>query len=178
MAVDADSYGTIERLEAIVGDIVINSSSARTFSTSTIPTLIQAEGFIDDIAAELNTALINAGYVSPVVVGDDKAAFNYLRYANTCGAALLALDSLPVESYQGPDFTNIPVGRRGHCQNVYLAALKVIREEKLTATQVAGASHLGELAIGSSVNSDGDTKLPIFTRDVTDNPSSRNLTKA
>lgn len=178
MAVDADSYGTVARVEAIVGDIAANATDPREFATTTIPTLEQVEGFIDDVASELNVALINAGYTSPVVVGTDKAAFNYLRHANSCGAVLLVLDSLPLDAYETPNPGGPPTGRRGHCQNVYLAALRIIEQERLTADRATGGTHLSDLKVGSATDSDGNTNKPIFKRGDTDYPSSRSLTKA
>ena len=178
MAVDPDSYSTVARVETLVGDIPINVGDPREFSLTTLPTIAQVEAFIDNVAAEINNTLAHVGYVNHILVGDDKAAFNYIRYANDCGAALQVLDMMPMEAYQGIQDSNQVTGRRGHFQNVYLAALRAIRDEKLSATRLSGASRLGDLRIGSELNSDGETKLPMFKRGGTDNPSSRSLTEA
>jgi len=177
MPIDADSYATIAQLEALVGDIPINTGTARTFSTSTVPTKVQAESFIDSVAAEINVALENTGYVNPILIANDKAAFNYIAHANACGAALLVLGTMPMEAYQAPGQTG-PVGRRGHYQNVFLAALRTIENEKLTATRLSGGTHLGDLRVGSEKNSDGETNLPLFKRGKTDYSGSRSLTEA
>jgi hypothetical protein len=174
MAVDADTYGTIARLQALIGDVV----SGRVFAdggSATTPSLTDAEAFLDDTAGELNTLLTQSEYAVPVVVGTDKAAFNYLRYVNTCGAAALVLDALPAESYSAPGMEVPASGRKQHFQNIYLAALKLIKDEKLSATRISDGSHLGPLKIGSQKNSDGNTKNPIFIRGRTDYPGSRSL---
>ena len=177
MAVDRDSYATVAAVETLVGDIPINLQAPRTFGTDTRPTLQQVEGFINSVASEINIALINAGYVTPVMDVDDPHPFRYLAHANVCGAALLVLDTLPMDAYQAPMQPG-PTGRRGHCQNIYLAALRLIEQEKLSTTRLGGETRLGDFRVGSKTDSDGRTNLPIFKRGGTDYPGSRSLTEA
>ena len=177
MALDNDSYATVAAVETLVGDIPINLQAPRTFGIETLPTLEQVEGFINSVASEINIALVNAGYITPVTVDDDPHPFRYLAHANVCGAALLVLDTMPMDAYQAPMQPG-PTGRRGHCQNIYLAALRLIEQEKLTTTRVSGETRLGDFRVGSKLNSDGRTNLPLFTRGRTDYPGSRSLTEA
>lgn len=172
MAVDADTYGTVAKVQSMVGDLV----SGRVFSVTSNPTLVQIEGFLDDTAAELNSALTFSEYTVPVVVGTDKAAFNYLLMVNSCGAAVLALNFLPAEAYSSPGEESPAQGRKQSFEKIYERALKTIRDRKLSAAKATGGSLLADLKIGSEKDSDGDTKNPLFKRSTTDFPSSRSLT--
>ncbi len=174
MALDADTYGTILQVESLVGDLV----QGRVFGLTSTPTLTQTEKFLDNTAAELNSALTFHEFTVPVVVGDDKAAFNYLAYGNSCMAAVLVLDALPAEAYTEPGEETPAQGRKQSLEKIFRRLLKTIDDEKLPASRTSGGSFLADLFVGSSENADGDTKLPIFTREVTDNPSSRSLTKS
>ena len=175
MALDADTYGTIADVEALVGDIPLNTTTARTFSITTTPTLAQAEGYLDEVAAELNSALEFVGYTIPVKVADDKSAFNLLARANNAGASVLVLDSIPAEAYQGDEPPS--QGRRGNLDSILKRILKLIYDEKLPATKSGTGTRLDAVKIGSELDSDGDTKKPIFTRAMSDFPSSRSLTE-
>lgn len=174
MAVDANTYGTVAKIQARVGDI---SDESRAFTATTTPTVTEVEGFLDEIAAELNVRLNNSGYTVPVAVGDDAIPHAYLVYANVMGASVLVLDSLPSEASSTIEAEGVPQGRKQHFQQAYLAALKLIDDEKLGATRASGGSRLGDLTIGSSTDSDGNVTKPFFTRAMTDYPSSRSLTK-
>lgn len=173
MAVGANTYGTVIKVQARVGDI---SDESRVFSVTTTPTLAQVEGFLDEIAAEMNVRLNNAGYTVPVAVGDDPIPHAYLVYVNVMGASVLILDSLPSEASSTIEAEGVPQGRKQHFQQAYLAALKLIDSEKLGATRAAGGRRLSNLRVGSITDSDGNTTKPIFTRNITDYPSSRDLT--
>ena len=177
MAVDGDSYSTVARVEAIVGDIPINESNPREFTTTSTPTIAQVELFIDNAAAELNNALAVVGYIAPIVEADDKIAYTYIRYANDCGAALQVLDTMPTESYQGMSGESIVSARRGHCQNTFLAALRLIKAEGIKASRESGATRLADFTIGSSTNSTGATNKPLFERGKSDYPGSRSLSE-
>ena len=175
MAIDADSYANRALLESLIGDIPVNTTTARTFSTTTVPTIVQAETFIDITASELNVALANSEYAVPVVVSTDKAAFNWLKYANACGAAVLVLDMMPTESYAGPNEEMPATGRKQHFQQVYLAALTRIKAEGLVATRSEGGNPLDAFKLGSEFDADGNSNKAIFKRDMFDYPSSRSL---
>jgi hypothetical protein len=169
MAVDGDVYGTIARVEALVGDLV----SSRTFSGSTTPTTVEVEGFIDDEGFRLNSELEQMGYTTPVVVGTDKNAFNWLRAANSAGAAGLVLSALPAESWIDPDNEGPAQSRRQGLEQQMTRIIKAIREGRLPASKATVKKD--QITIGSELDSDGNTKLPIFSRSIMDNPSSRSL---
>jgi hypothetical protein len=177
MAVDSASYGTVAGVEALVGDIPLNTSTARTFSTTTVPTLAQVESFIDDVADELNSSLDFIGYTVPVVTGDDPYAFGFLARGNNCGAAAMVLDSVPAEAYSVPGDEGPAQGRKNHFESILRRVIKAIEEERISATRATSGSRLSSLKFGSEKDSDGNTKKPFFTRAMSDFPSSRSLVK-
>ena len=172
MSLDSDTYGTVAKVESLVGDL----GQGRVFSLNSQPTLGQVELFLDDAAAELNSALTYSGYTVPVVVGTDKSAFNYLLLGNSCYAAVLVLDALPAESYAEPGEEVPAQGRKQSLEKIYRRLLKTMTDEKLPADRVSGGTILGDIKFGSQKDSDGNTKNPIFIRGMTDYPSSRSLT--
>lgn len=172
MALDANTYGTVARVEALVGDLV----ASRTFGSVTIPTLSQVETFLDDIAVQLNMELERTGYTVPVSSSANPQAFRYLRYSNSCGAAALVLSTMPVGAYTDPTTENgaLSQGRRHFLERQLSNALKIIREGSLPASRSAYPSRV---YAGSQEDEDGNKKLPIFTRSLTDYPASRSLTE-
>lgn len=66
MAVSARSYGTAAGVAAYVGVY----TSAGAFTTTTLPTLANVEGWIDQISALLNTALAKRGFNVPLTQAD------------------------------------------------------------------------------------------------------------
>ena len=172
MALDSDTYGTVARVERLVGDLV----QGRSFSLNSIPTLAQVEGFLDDTASELNSALTFAEYTVPVVVGTDTAAFNYLAHGNSCGAAFLVLDALPAEAYTEPGEESPSQGRKQSYERIFWNLIKVIKAEQIPAEKTSGGTILAPFKVGSAMDANGNTTKPIFTRSLTDNPSSRSLT--
>lgn len=174
MAVDADTYGTVEKVEGLVSDI----ATGMAFSATSKPTIGEVEQFLDNTASELNVALTFAEYSIPVLLIDDKAAFNYLSYANSCGAAFLVLDALPAEAYTEPGQETPAQGRKQSLEKIFRRALKLVQDRKLPATKTSDGSLLSDLFIGSSEDSEGNTKKPIFTRGFADFPSSRSLTES
>ena len=176
MAVDGNSYGTVAAVESLVGDIPVNTVTARTFSTSTIPTTAQVEAFIDDVADELNSCLSFIGYTTPVVLATDPFAYGLLARANNAGAAAMVLDSVPAESYAVPGDETPARGRKEHFESILRRVLKRITDETIAATKASGGTRLSDFRIGSEKDSDGETNKPIFTRKKSDFPGSRSLT--
>ncbi len=166
MAVGANSYGTVAKVQARVGDLV----SGRAFSTGTIPTLAQVEGLIDDVASRINMELRANGYNVPVANSDnDVEAYAYLSYANSAGAAALALNTLP-GIVLDPDAPDDHLNRRQSLWAELNAALKYIKEGHLPATRNV-TTEITKAWAGSSQDSDGKTREPVFTREVTSFPS-------
>ncbi len=170
MALDSKTYGTVARVEALVGDMV----ASRAFTTNTQPKKAQVEVFLDNMASELNAALEVAGYTVPVVEADDEVAFEFLRAANVYGACVLVLTSSPAEA--GLDLESEAMRTRIQTFNGFMKrALDRIKEGRLDATKTDRAFR--HAYAGSQEDSAGNTKLPIFTRDIFDYPGSRSLTE-
>ena len=170
MAINADSYTDVERVEAQVGDMVEN----RKFTPNSVPTILQVETLINDIADELNGLLKANAYTAPVVLATDSQAYGMLILANTMGVAALVISTLPTEAWtsvrqEAPGFT-----RRAFYAARYKRILDLILSRKLPASRSSSDSY--EVYAGSQLDiSTGETKLPIFTRTSTDFPGSRTL---
>jgi len=158
MAVDANTYGTVARVEARVGDLV----DARTFGTATVPTLVQVEALLDDTAAQINAVLKRYGYAVPVATGTDPEAFAWLRSANSAGAAALALNTVPGEALDPETPDPIRIRRQGLWAELN-AVLKAIREGELPATRTV-SSYVSKAYAGSQQDEDGNATEPIFKR--------------
>lgn len=163
MAVDANTYGTVARVEALVRDI----PDGGTFSTSTTPKLAEVEQFLDDVADEINEALRAAGYTVPVASSSpDVEANGRLVRVNTFGAAATVVGMYPPQAFNpdNPDLKN----RMDFFEGRLTKLLEDIREGKLSATRTTGK--LKRTFSGSQEDKDGNEKLPVFTRDITDYP--------
>lgn len=168
MAVDAASYGATTGVERRVGDLL----TARALTSSTIPSLSQVELIIDDVAADLNTALQAAGYSVPVSTGDPYA-HRWLQAVNEDGAAAAVLATMPVTAIR------VSMDDAGNRANYYYQrfqdGLKRIDEGKLRITRTQTRLH--GVASGAATDSDGNTKLPIFTRGMGRYPGTVSMTE-
>lgn len=158
MAIDANSYCAITDLERRISDLLVGA----VFTTGTRPTLAQAEDMIDDTATEINAALESAGYVAPIVVGDDEFAFNYAKAANSAGAAVKVMNIFPSESWdpESPEPTRNRIAGfaaelKKFLTRVEDGKLKATRTTKLTAHFVVGSARDRDT---------GDLKNPLFDR--------------
>ena len=170
MAVDANTYGTVARVEALVRDIPDGGS----FTTGTTPKLAEVEQFLDDVADEINEALRAAGYTVPVATASpDTESNGRLVRVNTFGAAATVIGMYPTEAFNpdNPDMKN----RMDYFEGRLTKLLEDIRDKKLAATFTTGK--LKRVFAGSQEDKDGNEKLPVFTRDVTDYPGARALTR-
>ncbi|MCP5016866.1 MAG: hypothetical protein GY938_16600 [Ketobacter sp.] len=76
MAINANSYGTVAEVEAENKQF---TASDGTFTTQTVPTLSQVEGYIDRTSAALNVCLANQGFSLPVSTAQPKLVLdNYV----------------------------------------------------------------------------------------------------
>lgn len=169
MAVAANTYGTVERVQRLIGDLI----PGRAFSLTTNPTLAEVEGFLDDAADFLNMELKAAGYTVPVALATDPETFRYLRLINSAGAAWFILNTKPAEAFSTIATEQQVVDRRTAIQNLFQAGLDKIKDEGLPATRTDALGSF--FKVGSQTDADGKTKKPIFTRAMTDFPSSRSL---
>lgn len=174
MVVDANTYGTVERVQRMIGDLV----SSRLFTTSTVPTLAQVEDTLNDIADILNTELKLHGYTVPVSVATDPEAFRLLRYTNSAGASGAILAQLATESSSGFSInaTEHAVNRKQFFNSQLARTLERIRAGELPAARTLDKSHFA--VAGSAKDTDGNLKRPFFTRDIFTNPGSFVFTEA
>jgi len=169
MAVGANTYGTVAGVERLIGDIV----ASRTFGSGTSPTLTQCEAQLDAIAADLNRELEVVGYTVPVATADATAKA-FLAEANNQGAAATPLGSMPRVAVN-PDDPEAADNRANMLYRQYQHAIKMIREQRLAAGRATG--RFARVFAGGQQNSDGETNLPPFTRDLHDYPGLRSLTE-
>lgn len=173
MAVSANTYGTIERVETRIGDLIEGGQ----FSTTTRPTRSQVEGLLDDIAAEMNAELMAQGFDVPVEnSGDDVYAFQWLRRANSAEAARKVLiEFFPAEAFD-PDAPDGFTNRARSLWQDFKRALDAIKDGRLAASRSVTAE-VPKAFSGGQQDSDGNTKKPIFRRDLHDTPGLRSLTE-
>ncbi len=171
MPIATGTYSDVERVESLVRDLITGGQ----FSEVTVPTRDAVVEFLDDVADQINMTLKNYDYVSPVALADDPETFRYLRSVNAAGGAALVLASKPSESWSPPQRGQaFAQTRRQFYEKRLKDALDLIENKRLPATtSESGISD--RFVVGSAKDSDGNTKLPIFTRGMTDYPGSRDL---
>lgn len=88
MAIDANSYGTVEQVAALVPMYSISGD----FTVATNPTEAQVEAWIDQISDVMNTYLSEAGFTIPLTVATNTAALfvtgaaaDMCHYVNNAG---------------------------------------------------------------------------------------------
>ena len=159
MTVGANTYADHEDVERLIGDLVED----RTFTEDTVPSLAQVESELDNVAADLNRELDQVGYTVPVDETVYPTAYAYLKAANAYGAAAVLLSTVPANTYNPDEEVEQPgETRAGTYGNKLKSALKAIKENRLRAGRRVG--RLANLAAGSAVDDEGNTKEPIFTR--------------
>ena len=165
MAVGANSYGTVAKVEARVGDLVVG----RVFGTGTIPTKVHVELLIDDVASRINMELRAQGYTVPVAnTGSDVEAYAYLQYANSAGAAALVLNILPGVVLD-PDSEDENMNRRVSLWAELKAALQYIKHGDLPATRTV-TTEVTKAWSGSQQDNDGNVTAPAFSKERTSWP--------
>ena len=158
MAIDANTYAEHEDLERRISDLLVGGL----FTTGTRPTLAQAEQMLDDVAAEMNASLESAGYVAPIVVGDDAIAFAYAKSANSAGAAVMAMNIFPSEAWD-PDAPEPTRNRVSGFAAEYKKFITRVEEGKLKATRTTKLT--ANFIVGSARDrATGDLKEPLFDR--------------
>ncbi len=165
MAIDSSSYGTQVGVQALVGDIV----ASRVFTSGTKPTLVEMEKAIDDVADQINSLLDAYGYAVPVVFANFPIAYGFLSACNDAGAAARLLGSVPPNVYN-PLEEQLDGGNSR--QQTYINDLNRcfarIRKQELRADR--RAERFEHVFTGAQEDSNGNTKLPLFTRDLDENP--------
>ncbi len=176
MTLGSYTYGTVARVEALAGDVV----ASRTFGTGTTPTLAQVETLLDDIASEMHMAMAAAGYTIPTsaeVTANAPRAAGWLALTNSYGACALVMQSLPYEA-QTAALPDAPPSRGNWFRKRYEDGLKQIKGGVLATLGLSQSTAVSELPYaGQRLDDDGNVKLPLFTRGMSDYPGSRELTE-
>ena len=165
MAVGANTYGSEVGVERLIGDIVVG----RDFGATTTPTVTQVEAELDAVAGEMNNHLKVHGFVVPIDQTDDPEAYDYAAAVNNYGASARLLSTIPPMAFnpEGEKTTT-----RAEMYEAYLKRwLKMVEERKMAATTVGGI--FSNFFVGASQDDDGNTKLPLMTRDMDTYPSTR-----
>lgn len=158
MAVGANSYGTAADVAALT-NAYLNASNA--YDTTTIPTLVQVEGWIDQVSGVMNAALAGQGFTVPVTQADAVLAiksFVVEAVADLAHAANLA----------GRYFTSSALERG-------ITPMSAIRKQILEWVEsfASGLESLGVARAGETGGGDilsrttdtaGDEITPIFSR--------------
>ena len=171
MPVDANTYGTQDGVELLIGVIV----SGRDFTASTIPTDASVDAALDSIADILNAELLASDYTIPVASGTNPEAHGMLFRANNAGAAADLLNTIPNTSWSDPEMGPKAGGdRKSMYENMLTRILSMIQSKRFPADKSRGS--LAPFFVGSRTDRDtGEVKNPLFTRKKFDNPTSRVL---
>ena len=84
------AYCTVNDVEAL------NAGRTDLYTTTTDPSEAQVQGFIDQIAADIDSVLAAGGIATPVAGGN-----NYLKFLNVLGAAALAEAAIALKGNGG-----------------------------------------------------------------------------
>ena len=161
MAVNVRSYGTVTEVEALVGDLIED----RTFTSTTTPSLLQVERFIDLTAARINALLTSYNYSVPVSESDSPDAYLQLVLANSAAAADLALSVLPVEAIVMPGAPQDGIGnRKNFLWMLYKDVLEDIRHRRFSAPRIGWGK---QMRVGT------EDLPPRFRRDQFSHPATR-----
>ena len=152
MAVDTYTYGTVDGVQALVGD----AAADRTFATFTVPSDTEVEGFLDDIASELHAALAEAGYpveLAATLLASYPRVYRVLHYANNVGTAAYLVDSFSGEAIASPDDLQTVATRTQRLYRRYNRLLKNIKGNALERLGLVRSTKVGA-GMATSVTSD------------------------
>ena len=164
MAIDEDSYGTVLKVEDLIGDM----GQGRKFNYTDTPTIAQVEDFINDMAAELNMWLENYGYASPVIEADFPNAHRILYLANSAGAAAMVLSMQPAEAFVGLDTPEAQVTNRKTFLWAQFRRAKSMIEDRSFVAPRNNLKRYSRVISGS--NKQGNTRPDFFRRHMLENP--------
>jgi len=172
MSLESWAYTTsVADVQARVGDITANS---RVFSSTTTPTLVQAQEYVNQAAAELNMLLQANRYTAPVSASADPYAHRMLRAAVADGAAARILAALPADSFAYNVGEEEGRGRGLYYQQSFQHVLKLIRDGRFEAARSRSIG--GGMMVGSKETRAGVDKEPFFKRGQFDISGTRSLT--
>jgi len=170
MVTSSNSYGNTTGVERLVGDIFVS----RTITSTTVPTTLQVDLTIDDIASEINVALAANGYTAPLSTANDPIVHRWLEAINNYGAAAMLLGSIPMTAI-APGLEDAGTNRMELYQSFFNRGMTRIVDKKIKASKSRG--RLAAVMSGSQSDTDGNRKLPMFTRDADNFPSTRTFTE-
>lgn len=156
MTVGANSYGNADDVAALTRRFTANGS----FTTSTIPTLAQVEGFLDTMSAWLNVCLARNGFKVPVTQADAKEVL--------AGMAVEAAgDLVQAANSSGRFFTEKALERGLDPLRILRRELSEAIDQQSVGFEALGAERtegkLGSIAYRDS-DEDGDEVQPLFQR--------------
>jgi len=162
MPLDDNTYGTVEGIQRLIGDIVKD----RTFSETTVPSTEQVEAELDNVAADINSALDVMGYTVPVDETSYPYAYGFLKAANEYGASARLLGTIPTEAYD-PQMVDTGASRPQMYERYLNQALKRIWDRKLKAGMTEGRF--------SKLKTGAQEKDPLYRRRMGEYPGARVL---
>ena len=168
MTVSSYCYGTVAGVQQKVGWVV----PSRTFSASTVPTTTEVENILDQIAAEIHAKLTEAGYpvsTAAAVLAAAPRVSDWLEMLNEAGACAEIVMSFAIagDSQSGADYP------ASYWRKRYQDGLKMIPGRFLNDLGLTRTSELSEhLVSGSTYDTDGNEKLPLFKRKMWQVPGS------
>ncbi len=172
MAVGANTYGEVAGLQRLIGDIV----ASRTFAVGTVPSLVQAEAELDNVAAEINAELDVQGYTVPIDAVNYPTARAAAKAANEYGAAARLLSTIPSETYDPAEqVEETGESRPQQYEKLLNRFLNRIKNNRLRAGRRVG--RLSRVFTGAQEDADGNAKIPLFTRDMDSYPGGRVFTE-
>lgn len=178
MALGSNTYGTVDRVQALVGDL----AEGRVFTVSTQPTLAEVETLLDDVASEIHSELAKFGYpilTNAVLTSDHAVAQTYFRNTNTVGAAAYILDTGSAEAVTPGDEQEGVQTRSQRLSSRYKRLLKLIDGPMLSELGLTRTRKQTDgLLVGSYQDSDGNVNKPFFKRGQFDFTGSRSLTES
>ena len=157
MAIGTHSYGSTIGTAALVP----RWASSGDFTTTTRPTLAQAESWIDQVSGMLNAMLARAGFTIPISDDDVKDALDL--FVNQEAAAMA--DGVNGSGKFGP--TAKAVGKQGRF-NILMEDVQDFIEAYAVGFERLGAERTTTVASGigyRNVDESGDEIHPIFQRE-------------
>lgn len=175
MALNSYTYGTVAGVHRRVGWL---TKGRAFFAGDTLPTLEEVEGALDNIAAEIHTYMATSSYpieTNATLTTTYPRVQAWLKMLNEDGAAAVLCMINPIAGNPDESQQSNP----GTFWNKkYTKGLELIAKDGISKLGLdKSTTNASMLFSGSSEDSSGNTKKPIFTRAMSDYPASRDLTE-
>ena len=174
MSVSDYCYGTVAGVHRRIGWL---NASRQMFDGETQPTLADVESTLDQVAARIHAALMQAGYPASTYTAVNTLSARaslWLRALNEDGAAADLLMTFPLAGDPESGMKNTI----SHWEKLFKNGLELIAGNFLDSMGISRTAAMSDqLRSGSYKTEDGATKLPVFARDTFDYPSSRSLSE-